>query len=221
MAEFDVDLGADRLEGRVHVVRVDRIRVRRLNPPKVVNRAGQQPQHAAGALEGTEGRGLLGQHFKQLGVERIAACEPVAELWVGGIRGQCVAVGVPHLGVARDHRLRRFQIDRFEKAGPQNVGRLVFLGGVQRRGASHGDAFRLGHGGGGALVLIFICVAGLVVLADRKGVNECDLRRGGHGLEEVVNEGGELLGRVRKRALHLAEVDGNLVEQNQRGLAAE
>ena len=116
-------------------------------------------------------------------MERIAAGEPVAEFRVGSVSGQSVAVGVPHPGVARDHRLSRYQIDRFEETRPQNVGRLVFLGGVQRGGASHGDSFRFGHGGGGALILIFIGVAGFVVLADRKRIDERDLRRRCDGLE--------------------------------------
>jgi len=88
----------------------------------VVNRAGQQPQHAARALERAERRGLLGQHFEQLGMQRVAAHELVAKLRIGGVGGQSVAVDVPHLGVSRDYLLRRAQIDRFEEARTQDVG---------------------------------------------------------------------------------------------------
>jgi hypothetical protein len=59
--------------------------VRRLYAPQVMNSAGQQPQHAARALERAERSGLLSQHFKQLGMQRVAARELVAEFRVGGV----------------------------------------------------------------------------------------------------------------------------------------
>jgi hypothetical protein len=129
---------------------------------------------------------------------------------------------VPHLGVSRDHLLCAAPRSTVSKRrARKTLGVSSSSVGFSGCGASRGHAFRFGHGGGGALVLLFICVAGFVVLADRERVDERDLRGGCHGLEQVVDEGGELLGGIRKRALHLAEIDGDLVKQDQRGLAAE
>src|SRR5206468_842907 len=102
-----------------------------------------------------------------------------------------------------------------------NVWGLVFFRWVERRGASDRYTFSFGHGDRGPFVLLFICIFRLVVLSDREGIYQRNLRRRRDCLEEVMNERSELLRRIGKGPLHFTKVDRNLVEENQRRFAPE
>src|SRR5437667_11708507 len=102
--------------------------------------SGEQPEHAARALERAERSSLFSQHFKQLRMERVAAAELVAKLWACRIGRQSVFVGIPDLVVGGEYFLRCVEIDRLKQACAEDVGRLVFFRRVEGRGASNGDA---------------------------------------------------------------------------------
>ena len=74
------DLLADPAEARVDVMGMDGQGVGRPVSPEDVHRAGQEPQHAPGSLEGAQRRELLGEDGERFGMERVAATEQVPHL---------------------------------------------------------------------------------------------------------------------------------------------
>ena len=220
LAETGNDLLANRFVARVDVVEMDRRRVCRLHLPEVGDRTGQQAQHAPHALEIAEGRGLAGEGCQHLRMQRIARTEGLRALRVRGVPGQRVSMRGPQLLVGVDHRGKRSAVDGLEQAPEQYLDGLVLFGGVEQGGLARGHALRLRHPVADELVLLAVGVGGAAILANRQGVDQRRVRRAFHRLEQRGQERGQLIAGGVK-ALHLAQIDRQLVEQDQGRLSTE
>ena len=177
LAHLGVDLGADGLKRRVHVVDVDGVSVGRLFPPEEMDSAGQQTEHAAGALKSGQRSRLFGEHLEELRMERIGAAELVLQIGTDRFGRQGVAAVRPDLRVGCDHFCPDLAIDAFKETDAEDIGGLVFFSGVQRRAGAGGDAFSFSHGGGGSLVFFLVGIPRPVVLADGERIDQRYLRR--------------------------------------------
>ena len=86
--------------------------------PELRHGARQQPQHAAHALKVGERRGLAGEGFQHLRVERIAGGERLRGLRADGGDGQRVPVRRPLLPVGVDDGRDPYLVDPLEQAAP-------------------------------------------------------------------------------------------------------
>lgn len=214
---------AHRLEGEIHVVQVNGHGVGRLHLPESGNRPRQEAQHAADSLEVAEGRELPGERVEHVRVQRIRGAEGLHRLRAHRSRVERRLVLLPERAVGVHHAGGSRVVHPGEEAPPEHVGRLVVLGGVEERRLPGRHALQLLHDREHRLVLVAIRVERPAVLADGESVDERRARRALHGLEERGEEGGELVagrGELRRLA-DLAEVDRELVQQDQRRLAAE
>ena len=219
LAQARHQLLADRLLPQVDVVQVDGGRIGRTFLPQVGDGARQQAQHAAHALELAQGGGLASQGRQHVRVEGVADREILRGLRTGGFLGQRFAlfpperlVGVDDLALAVVHAL--------EQAAQQHRRRLGVLRGVQERRLAGGDAHRLGHGVRDELVLLAVGVRGAAIPAHRQRVHQRRVRRALHRFEQGREKRRELLRRALA-APHLAQIHGQLVQEDQRGFAAE
>ena len=214
------DLLPDRLVAGIDVMQVHGGGVRRPLAPQVSDGARQQPQHAAHALEVAQRGGLAGERGQHLGMERVAGAELLRGLRAGGVRGERAPHERPLVAVGVDRGLRLRFVDLFEQAPPEHLHGFIFGGGVEQRGLARGDALRLRHAVADKAVLLAVGVGRAAVLADRQGVDQRRARRSLHRLEQRGEKGGQLVAGAGQ-ALHLAQVDRQLVEQDQGRRAAE
>ena len=126
-------------------------------------------------------------------MERVASVELVVKFWACRIGWQRVSVGVPALPVGGKHFLRRFRIDRFKQPGAEDVERLVLFGRVERRRVSDRSLSASDISAAARSFSSLYASFGLIVLPDREGVYERNLRRRGDCLEKVMNERGNCL----------------------------
>ena len=221
LAQPGRDLVADRAEGGVDVVGVDGQRVGRLVSPEDVDRPGQQTEHAPRPLERAQRRQLLGQDRERLRVQRVAPAEQVSDLGTKHRRRQVDLVAVPYVGVGGNHRIGGGSVDLVEETTTEDVGRLVFFGGVELGGLAGSDHLGFGQRGQGPFVFLAVGVLGLGVLADGQGEHQGDVGSGLDRLEQGVEEGRELAAGPGISPFHLPQVDRDLVDHDQGGLAAE
>ena len=214
------DLLPYRLAARIDVVQVYRRGVRRAGLPEMPDRARQQPQHAADALERLQRRGLRGQRLQDLGVQRIACPKALGSLRTARVVRDGIAFRGPHGLIGGDGFPCGGIVDGLEQAPAQHLRRLVLLGRIEQRRLARRYALGLRHPIGDELVLRRVGVDRPALFADRQRVDQRCARRPLHGLEERRQERGQLLAG-RTALLHLAEVHRKLVEQDERRLAAE
>ena len=203
------------------MVGVDGQGVGRLIPPEDVNRPGQQPQHAPGPLERAQGRELLGQDRERLRVERIAPAEQVSDL---GTKHRCRQVGlvsVPDVGVGGNDGIGGGSVDLVEEPATEDVGGLVLFRGVELGGLPGSDHLGFGQGSQGPFVLLAVGVLGLGVLAHGQGEHQGDVGSRLDRLEQGMEEGRELAAGPGIGPFHLPQVDRDLVDHDEGGLAPE
>ena len=88
------------------------------------DRAAEEAQHAAHALEVGERRGLAGERLEHVGVERIAGAEALDRVSAGSAAGgQCLALAVPERAVGLDHLGRAGIVDPLEQPTAQHLRR--------------------------------------------------------------------------------------------------
>src|SRR5690606_6160451 len=116
--------------------------------------------------------------------------------------------------------LRLLFIDRCEEPPAEHVDRFVVIRGIEQRRFAGRNALRFREPFGDLLVLVRVRVARLPVLADRESVDDRRVRRALDRLEERREERGELLPGTRRLA-DLAEIDRELVQEDERGASAE
>ena len=220
LAETGDDLLADRFVAGVDVVEMDRRRVGGPFRPQAGDRAGQQPEHSAHPLEVAERRRLAGQGFEDFGVKGVARPEGLDGCGAAGVFDQRAAARRPALPVRLDRRTGSGFVDRVEQAAAEHLDGLVLLGRVEQGRLARGDALRLRHAVGDEPVLLAIGVGGPPVLADRQSVDQGRARSAFHGFEQRSQEGGQLAAGPRVAA-QLAQIDRQLVEQDQRRRAPE
>ena len=210
----------DGLAARVDVVQVDGGGVGRARLPEVRDGARQQPEHAAHALEGLQRRRLRRQRPQHLGVQRPARQKARGGLGPARFGADGLALRGPRGLIGGDGAARGVLVDRLEQAAPQHLSGLVLLGRIEQRRLAGRDALGLGHPVGDELVLRRVRVHRPAFLADGQRVDQRRPRRPLHRLEQRRQERRQLLARG-PHLLHLAEIDREFVEQDERGPAAE
>ena len=129
-------------------------------------------------------------------------------------------MGCPEIPIGVDDGRNRRLVNGLEQTPAEDLDRLILLGGVQQRRLSCRNALRFCHLVGDELVLFGVGVGGHAVLSDRQGVDQNRVGRAFDGLEQRGQERRHLIACILETA-DLAQVDRQLVEQNQRRLAAE
>ena len=173
------------------------------------------------ALEITERRRFGGQGFQHVRVERVARPKGVGDLGTNGVAGERLPVGHMQGTIGLDDRCRLRLVDGLEQAATQHLDGLVLLGRVQQGRLARGNALGLRHAVGDEAVLVAIGIARHTVLANGQRIDEGRVRRACHRLEERSQEGGQLLASAPVDPAHLAQIDGEFVQQNQHRGAAE
>ena len=129
---------------------------------------------------------------------------------------------LPELAIGFDDGGRCGIVDAVEEPAAEDLDRFVFLGRIEQRGFAGRDALGLFHLIGDKLVFIAVGVGGLAAFADREGIDHGGVRRAFDRLEQGGEEGRELTARgLAVPDLELAQVDRQLVHQDQRRLTAE
>ncbi len=129
---------------------------------------------------------------------------------------------LPDLAVGFDDGGRCGIVNAVEEPAAQDLDGFVFFRGVEQRGLAGRDALGLFHLIGDELVFIAIGIGGLAAFADRQRVDHHGVRRAFDRLEQCGEKGRELTARgLAVPCLELAQVDRQLVHQDQRRLAAE
>ena len=153
-------------------------------------------------------------------MKRIARPEAVGSPRTARIRRNVVTACGPEGLIGCNGRLGSLRVDSLEQAPAQHLSRFVLLSRVQQGRLARRDTLCLRHAVRNELVLCRVGVGSATVLADRQGVDQRRLRRPLDCLEERRQERSQLVARGAD-LLHLAEIDGELVEKDQRRLAAE
>ena len=204
---------------RVQVVQVDGVGAPGLLLPQVPHGPGHQPQHPPHPLEVGQGGQLVGQRAHQRGVQGVAGPQLGLPVLVGALRREVPGVGRPQAAVGRHHLGGPGVVNAGEQPAAQHLGCLLLRGGVQHGGFAGRHALGLVHLPRHELVFRGVGVQPEAPLSDGQGEHQGRARAALHRLEQRGEEGGELL-RLRP-ALDLAQVDGQLVQQDQGRLAAE
>ena len=230
----DRQVREDRRPAEVDVRDVEQVNVAVLLPDPVHD-LGEELEGASGAVEDADRADPLVEDADELGVERIGGLDelavrgrrlgPAAELLAGD--AQLLVVGpIPARGLGRRHR-----VDRGEEATLEDLDDLGVLGGLDHRARSGDDTLgvlerllELGLG----LVEELGELLGLVpvgVGAGRERDDHDDLRVAGRKLEEALEERRDRLRLATDlrvaRARQLAEVVGNLVDDEDRRLVTD
>ena len=131
-------------------------------------------------------------------------------------RRQGLGGAAPDLLVGLHHLLHPAAVDRFEEAPCQHLHRFVFAGGGEGRDLPSRDRLQLSEDPIDPLVLLPISIHGLAALAQGQGEHQHRLGGGAHRLDQVGEEGSELLsGLAGSGTLDLAQVDRKLIDQDQ------
>ena len=216
------DFLADRLEAQVDVVRVDGGGAGGMGVPQLRDGPGQEPQHAAHALEIVQGGDFGGEGFQNLGMEGVAGAKGRDGLGVRCIRGEEILIGEPERSVGFDGWQGLGGVNLAEQAAKENLNGFVVLGGIEERGLAGRDALRFGHFVGDELVLGAVGVARLALFANGEGVNEGNAGVAFDGFEQGGQEGAELLASGGSmKVAGFAQIDGEFVQKNKGRLAAE
>lgn len=170
------DLAVDRLEGRVEVMHVHRVRLGRVILPQTRNRLRHQPQHSAHALEVGERRKLVGQYAHQGRMKWIAALELRGAILVLAQRRQIRGVRRPESPIGPDHLPCAVLVDVREQAPAENLRGLLLGRRIEQRGLPRGDLLGLLEPPRDLLVLGGVRVEREASLADSEGEREGDAR---------------------------------------------
>ena len=135
--------------------------------------------------------------------------------------GQVDLIAVPDVGVGGNHGIGGGSVYLVEETTTKDVRRFVFFGGVELGGLPGSHHLGLGQRSEGPFVFLAIGVLGLGVLADSQGEDQGDVGCGLDGFEQSVEEGRELTTGPRISPFHLPQVDGDLVDHDEGGLAPE
>ena len=166
--------------------------------------------------------GLGSERFQDFGMKRVAGAERLARLRVVGVPGQHVFVGKPKGAVGVNDGVPLWRVNLRKQTAEQDVNGLVVLGRIQERGLPCRNALRLGHLVGDELVLAAVGIAGLAFLPDGERIDQGHARIAFDGFEQRREEGAHLLpGSGAVKLACLAQIDGKLVQQDERRLAAE
>ena len=210
------ELQPNSLVARIHVVEVNSRDAPRLVAPELADGLRQQPQHAPHPLEVLQGGGLLHQGVDQLRMQRIALAQIGSAVIVLPHRRQGLGGAAPDVLVSTHHLLHPAAVDGLEQAPCQHLHRFVFAGGREGRDLPARDRLQLSEDPIDPLVFLPIGIHRLAALAQGQGEHQHRLGGGVHRLDQVGEEGSELLSRLAgSRALDLAQVDRELIDQDQ------
>ena len=153
-------------------------------------------------------------------MQRIARPEGFRSLRACSFARQRSPVCRPERPVTLDRALDSRLVDGLEQTAAKHLDGLVLLGRIQERRLARRNALRLRHGVGDEPVLLGVGIGRPAVLPNRKGVDESGVGGTFHRLEQRSQERRQLIAGIVDAA-YLAQVDRELVEQDQGRLASE